>query len=581
VNSVLSSIVTLNNDQKGLALIVDDELSNRVILKSLLKKNGYDVIQAENGAEALRLCIDTRPDIVFMDIRMPVMDGYEAVKRIREIDLPYFLPIIFLTAMTDEDALSKCIDVGGDDFLTKPFSHAILRSKIISMERIKALHHRTNSLSGQLMKDQEMAESVFSGAVLADNVAEDKIDRLLKPAELFSGDVFLTAYAPSQDMNVLLGDFTGHGLAAAIGALPTSEVFRAMTNKGFNPAQILAGINRKLFTLLPTGMFFATQFVSISRDLDYVTISNCGMPDILILDGMTGMIKERVSSNSLPLGITEDIDFQETLVRINIQPGDRFLLISDGVSEARNSLNEYFGQKRVEEAITRKGEMTAFDSIVHSLKSFCQDAPQDDDISLAEIPCTTDILPDWDSRTTDPKPNKNETSEEDPIEFTLKLTGKRLRDADPVPLVINQIQEIEGLSRHRRHLFTILTELYVNALDHGVLRLSSELKNSPEGFTKYFSARQQRLAVLSDGFVSISITSYSSKDQGKIRISVRDSGDGFDVSAYRNKVDVGCNRLFSGRGIKLVEELCESVIYQQSGNCVEAVYFWSKDVDAA
>ncbi|MCG8429341.1 MAG: SpoIIE family protein phosphatase [Chromatiales bacterium] len=579
MNTVFSPLATSHEVyEKGLALVVDDELSNRIILKSLLKKSGYDVIQAENGADAVQICREVQPDIVFMDVMMPVMDGYEAVEQIRKIDLPYFLPIIFLTAITDEDALSKCIESGGDDFLTKPFSHAILKAKMVSMERIKALHSKTSSLTGQLLKDQETAESVFSRAVLAKNVAENKYRKLLQPAELFSGDVLLTAYAPSQDLNVLLGDFTGHGLAAAIGALPTSEVFRAMTQKGFNTNQILSGINRKLFNLLPTGMFFAVQFISISSNLDYITVANCGMPDILLLDGQTGAIKQRISSNNLPLGITEDINFETIVTRVNINPGDGILLVSDGVSEARNSDSEYFGQKRIEQAIIERGNHpTAFDSIVEALKSFCRDAPQDDDISLAEIPCTKEILPNWNTISAPSKQFTPALSVNDPIEFNLKLIGKRLRDSDPVPMIINQIQDMEGLNRHRRRLFTILTELYVNALDHGVLQLSSELKNSPEGFTKYFQVREQRLSSLTDEFVSINICSQSSKGQGVIKITLLDSGAGFDLNDYRKRAHSESSPLFSGRGIQLVEELCESVIYHSPGNCVEATYHWAED----
>ena len=567
-------------ESKGVALVVDDELSNRVILKSLLKRNGYEVIEAHNGADAVQLCQDAHPDMVFMDILMPVMDGYEAVSRIRQIDFPYFLPIIFLTAVTNDDALSKCIEVGGDDFLTKPFSQAILKSKIHAMERIKALYQKTSSLSGQLMKDQEMAEGVFSGAVLANNVAEDKIHRLLKPAELFSGDVFLSAYAPSQDLNVMLGDFTGHGLAAAIGALPTSEVFRAMTNKGFNPAQILGGINKKLHSLLPTGMFLAVQFVSISHNLDYITVCNCGMPDMLLLDGQTGKIKTHIKSSCLPLGIDQSIDFHEAFKHINIEPGDRLLMVSDGVSEARNPHNEYFGQHRIEAAIRDANDNnSAFSNIVTSLEQFCEDAPQDDDISLAEIPFTEDILPDWNALTEPARMLGEETIDDDKVEFSLTLNGRRLRDADPVPLVINQLQETEGLSRHRRHLFTILTELYVNALDHGVLKLSSDLKNSPEGFTRYFTEREQRLSLVTEGFVSIHIASYASKNHGKLHITVRDSGSGFsiqeDCAQGKNKC---CNtQLLSGRGIKLVRELCEKVIYHPPGNMVEAHYYWNNE----
>ena len=260
--------------QGGSALIADDELSNRIILKALLKKLGYTVLQAENGAQAVELFEQHRPTLVMMDIMMPVMDGYEATLKIKRLSGNHFVPIIFLTAITDEAALARCIDVGGDDYLTKPYSHTVLAAKVQAMERIKHLHDDLHLLYSHMQRDEAIAEQVFSGAVVAGNVANELIRTFQKPASVFSGDVLLTAFSPARDLYVMLGDFTGHGLSAALGALPTSEVFRSMTAKGFQLNQILQAINRKLHALMPVGMFLAAQFIKVSHDLDYITVIN-------------------------------------------------------------------------------------------------------------------------------------------------------------------------------------------------------------------------------------------------------------------------------------------------------------------
>jgi len=151
----------------GLALIVDDELSNRIVLNALLKKMEYTTVQAENGAQAIELFKEAQPDIIFMDIMMPVMDGFDATAQIKALCGDTFVPIIFLTAMTDEKALARCVEVGGDDFLTKPFNHTVLKSKIKAMERIRDLHREVKSLLDQREHEEEIAEKVFSGAVIA------------------------------------------------------------------------------------------------------------------------------------------------------------------------------------------------------------------------------------------------------------------------------------------------------------------------------------------------------------------------------------------------------------------------------
>jgi len=565
---------------KHVALIVDDELSNRIILKSLLKKYGYDVIEADNGEKAVAMFHQQKPDIIFMDIMMPVMDGYTAVEEIRKTKTDLFIPIIFLTAMSDEQALAKCIEVGGDDFLTKPFSHVVLSAKIKAMKRIRELHGEVTRLYSQMQNDQETAEAVFNGAVIAENLPLDEIETLLQPAELFSGDVLLSAHAPSRDVHVMLGDFTGHGLAAALGALPASEVFRAMTAKGFSPHLILAGINKKLHNLLPTGMFFAVQFISINSSLEYVSVCNCGMPDILMLDGETGMIKHRFSSRGLPLGIAPDCDFAGQFERIAISKGDRFLLISDGVSEARDTDNNYFGQQRLEDVISgRRKDQSAIASIKQALGEFCKDALQDDDISLAEIPCTSSILPQIQTqnvRSKEASYDHTEINHHDRLQFSLTLEGPRLRMADPIPMVLNHLQEMEGVQNHRGNLFTLLTELYINALDHGVLALDSSLKHSIDGFSTYFTEREKRLENLTEGQVRIAIILKYTQSGGRIHITVEDSGRGFDCAPEKQSdtPDLAVN---SGRGIFLLKELCESVIYHAPGNKVEVVYAWIND----
>jgi CheY-like chemotaxis protein len=564
------------------ALVVDDELSNRVILKAFLKKSGYQVIEAENGATALTLFLSQQPDMVFMDVMMPVMDGHEAVRRIRAIDTSRFVPIIFLTASSDEKVLTRCIEVGGDDFLTKPFSHTVLHAKVQSLERISGLHDKLGRLYSQMKKDEEMAEGVFSNAVVAGNVAMEHLPALLQPADVFSGDVLLTAYTPSGDLNVIMGDFTGHGLAAAIGALPASEAFRAMTNKGFAPHQILAGINQKLNKLLPTGVFFAVQFVTLSRTLKHITVCNCGMPDVLLIDGKHGTVKKRFASNNLPLSIDPGCSYEETIQLEVVEQGDHVLLVSDGALEARNPNKEYFGGERLEAAIAAApttGKL--IDEISRSLRDFCLDAPQDDDISLAAIPCLPELVPEWDDghaqEHASPRQGlREESSLSDQLEFSITLSGARLRETDPVPLAINHIQEMLGLQNHRRLLFTILTELYVNALDHGVLRLQSNLKQTAEGFTRYFSERETRLESLADGHIKILINAKPSANGGRMTIEIEDSGEGFDFTQFAQKIP-SQETLLSGRGLSLVTGLCESVEFISPGNRVKAVFAWLND----
>jgi CheY-like chemotaxis protein len=370
---------------------------NRKLLEALLKIEGYRTISAEDGEQAVQLYKEQQPDIVFMDAMMPVMDGYQATTRIKALAGMRFVPVIFLTALSESDALVKCIEAGGDDFLSKPYKQEILNAKIRAMERIRNLsrtvaeqHHKIESQHQNLLNEQVVAERIYNRAITGDNIATKYISSLLRPVSTFSGDLMLTAQHPDGTLHVLLGDFTGHGLAAAVGVLPAAEVFRAMTAKGFSAPEILTAINSKLHRLLPTGMFMTACFVTIDKELESVTIWNAGMPEVLILgahnpDGYDTLVKHRVASKYLALGILKDADVEPAPARISIAQGHRILLCSDGVTEATNSSGEEFGTLRYEQAAT--ATQNSFPAVLAALEDFCGNQPFNDDVSLVEIHC--------------------------------------------------------------------------------------------------------------------------------------------------------------------------------------------------
>ncbi len=117
-------------------LVVDDELSIIKFLRANLEARSYEVLAAMNGAEALQTFEKELPDLVLLDIMMPKMDGFEVCRRIREWSQ---VPIIMLSARGDEDDKVKCLDLGADDYITKPFG----KDELIA--RVRAVMRRTES----------------------------------------------------------------------------------------------------------------------------------------------------------------------------------------------------------------------------------------------------------------------------------------------------------------------------------------------------------------------------------------------------------------------------------------------------
>ena len=563
----------MSNIGLGKALIVDDEKTNRLVLKSLLSKQGYQTIEAVNGQEAIDLFNQENPSIIFMDVMMPVLDGYEATRQIKAASANRFVPVIFLTAMSDEEALAQCIEAGGDDFLIKPYDKIILQSKIRSMQRIAALNREVQGMYSMIHREQEIAESVFINAIQSSNIENPHLRQVVRPAGIFSGDMVLSAYSPSRDLFFLTGDFTGHGLLAALGAMPVSEVFRAMTTKGFSPEEILTGINKKLKSMLPVGMFFGAQLVVVNHDLEHVRVFNAGMPDVIIVDGETNQIKHRLTSTGLPLGVEAVIDPKEMLQYAPITYNDKILMHSDGLTEARNGQDQEFGSDRLVASISNAPKNSIFDQVFDDLDQFCGDnTTQADDVTLVEITCVHDVLPEIEVHDYI-KPSKYMLGDRGEWKLSMRFNGARLRETNPVPILVNYLMEMEELEAERQSLFTVMTELYINALDHGVLGLDSNLKTDPAGFEAYFQTRESRLANLDSGHVIFNLSVEQESSRRSILLRIEDSGKGFDFENHNPPLDEAT--ALSGRGLLLIQDLCESLEYHGKGNIAIARFGWS------
>ena len=111
-------------------LIAEDNAADRMLLSTIVSRQGHRVLTASNGLEAVALFEQERPQLVLMDALMPVMDGFEAARRIKQQAGEALVPIIFLTSLTEGEALVRCLEAGGDDFLAKPYNRVILEAKI-------------------------------------------------------------------------------------------------------------------------------------------------------------------------------------------------------------------------------------------------------------------------------------------------------------------------------------------------------------------------------------------------------------------------------------------------------------------
>lgn len=563
-------------------LIIAAHNEYRAELKRLIESEGFATIVVSEGMQGLVRFYQDKPDLVLLDYCLTGMSGIDACHQIKALSSDSLVPVIMFSKELSDHKVAECIKAGADDIVLKPFSLAIIRSKIHAMLRIR----------DERQSDEELAEQLFSEVVEKGNIAPKQIKIFKRSAETFSGDVQLTARCPNGNINILLGDFTGHGLSSAIGAVPLSDSFRVMTGKGYGTLEIIRQINRKMHRLLPTHMFLATAMVTLSFAERVAYVWNAGMEDILVFDKKTAQLKSRIGSFHPPLGISAELinDVKPQIIPLGKQ--DRIITYSDGIVEARNQLGAMFGEQRLI-AATQQGLRSADvkGHIIAALEVFCEDLPQEDDVSLLDIdgdltqysplsyPVNQDELSDADFDYQDIE--SSESMSDLQWSWQMKLVGEKLARVNPVPIVMNQLQEIEGTGEQWDSLYTVLTELYINALDHGVLRLNSDLKQSPAGFAHYFAEKERRLEDIGHNFIKIKLQHHTTENGGVVFITLADSGDGFEFTPWVEQADsLAKSQLdshqLSGRGINLVRELCRGVTYLDNGTAVKAVYAWTR-----
>ena len=135
-------------------LLVDDTLTDRMVVTAFLTKMGHEVLACENGEEGVQLFKEEQPELILLDVIMPVMDGYRAARKIRSLG-DQWVPIIFLSGKTSPDDIAAGIEAGGDDYLTKPVDQIVLSAKMQAMQRIVAMRQHLLAVSLRLEEVNE------------------------------------------------------------------------------------------------------------------------------------------------------------------------------------------------------------------------------------------------------------------------------------------------------------------------------------------------------------------------------------------------------------------------------------------
>lgn len=553
-------------------LVVDDQEINRTLLSFILEDEGYQYRMATDGEQAIQLYLDEQPDLILMDIMMPGIDGYEAARKIKEQAGNRHIPIIFLTAKTDLESLSRCLD-DGEDFLTKPFNEVILKAKIRAHRRVAVLYKQLNDKNdaltfhnSRIQQEQLMAQRVFSNVMEKNPNHCTNLSHYLSSASVFSGDLFLYNRSPSGGLYLLLGDFTGHGLPAAIGAIPTSQIFFHMSAKGEAVSDIAREINRELWSILPSHMFCAAAVLEINKTGQQLTLWQGGLPDILLASSKLGSGQDVdikiLEPLHLPLGMVGDGDFEDDVKVMAVESGDTLYAYTDGITEAVSADGDMYGIDGLVSAVKGNSDR-GLRGIIENWKAFCDVEQEYDDVSLVELNFGH---VDW---ADEPVAEESVEHKIAPCTMQWRFEGEQLADLRCVDSIVAMVEPFFSEAVRKDLLRLVLNEMYSNSLEHGILKLRSELKDSVEGMGEYEQLRAERLFELSaSDWIHLEAHLHSDMGQATLDLVLSDSGDGFDVAEVSTRP--ANDSLSHGRGLGLIRYLCQSVEFFNGGASVKA-----------
>lgn len=562
-------------------LAVDDTNTSLAVLTAMLEKMGHTVVQAGSGEEALDRFRQCQPDVVLMDVVMPGIGGLEAVREMRRIATEW-LPIVFITALGQPEDVVCGIEAGGDDYLLKPVNFQILQAKIDSLGERLCLSRQLAAQNQLLLEfqarnaeEQRVAAGYMQKLIALDTLHDPAVEFYMKPAENFCGDLIAMARTPDNRLHLLLADSTGHGLSAALAAVPVIHPFYSMTEKGFGISAIAREMNDMVSGTLPTNHFVAAMLVAINPHSQMIEVWSGGCPPPLVLNSK-GYEVYQFSPRHLAMGILTDEQFDATVECYSNHDQDDccLLMLSDGVIELKNTGGEQFDLERLLQITSTSPASGRWKSLIAAIEEFSSGKQSaQDDIAMMMVRCLqVQRQAQRQGRRKGGRQGQNGGRRQEQLvwQFALSLSTRHLKKLDVVPLLLDMILQIERNKEHRGELFLILSELFNNALDHGLLKLDSALKRDAEGMEKYLDERTRRLASMQTGQIDFNLKKVVYDDgDAQLEIRVRDSGDGFDFQRVREKI--AAETLHCG-GVALLDRVCSSVQYVGNGSEVIACF---------
>ncbi len=350
---------------KPLILVVDDSPLNRKMLRKMLGRSGYELLEADSGQAALDIARGSEPDLILLDIMMPGMDGFAVCTELQAAARTSGIPVIFISAMDDTDSIVKGLEIGGVDYVRKPFAMAEVLARVKVHLGLK--YARERLVQDQMKMLEELGQTQKSFLIDPQDMSEARFEYVFQPVLEAGGDFLDVVHLGEGNYAYIIADVSGHSLGTAYLTSALKIVFEENLALDQPVQEVLSIINAVLKRVLGERQFLTAGVTLINREEGSLKHFNAGHHPPVLVPG-AGESEFLEGSGDL-LGMFDKTEFG--CVEREVQTGDRIFFYTDGLIETSDY--GYSGKKAKEDlyraCISAKKEplKTALDRIVQTM----------------------------------------------------------------------------------------------------------------------------------------------------------------------------------------------------------------------
>ncbi|MDD5542654.1 MAG: SpoIIE family protein phosphatase [Acidobacteriia bacterium] len=382
-------------------LVVDDNEMNRDMLARRLERRGFKVSLAEDGHQAMELIRDGSFDLVLLDVMMPGVDGLQVLQQVRESRSVKDLPIIMATAKDRSEDVVRALELGANDYVTKPIDFPVVLARIQTQLSLKRATEQLEAAHARMKKDLEAASRI-QHSLMPTNPPDGGGVRFAwsyRPCDELAGDILGIEPLDARHIAIYLLDVSGHGVPSALLAVSLHRLLSHTAEGSIvvqpsrngtrgrvptSPPEVVGHLNKRFPMNPETHQYFTLLYGVLDLESREFVFTSAGHPEPIHLSGAAH--QPVAAENGFPVGWFATANYGEARVKLN--PGDRLYLYSDGIVDAANAEAERFEKERLAATLAELGALPlqeSVDGLIRKVESWSDGGKPDDDVSIVAL----------------------------------------------------------------------------------------------------------------------------------------------------------------------------------------------------